>query len=174
MAMLEWRSSTPLPDPFEAAVGDFTLYQVHFTKSLASKDSDLRSELAQVMEKAASFANENRRDTKLRLLFLWDGVYAAMTVIYTDEHNECDGRNVTKCQFTEIDKELNAISCNEPQWHELQRRFTQRVRVIVEEHALNGVLDNLPREIDAYFSDQDRSSYGARNIVIHLLVRPPK
>ena len=171
MLSLEWRTSEPRPNPFEAIAGDLTEYRVHFATSAASAHSDLKRHLIEVVHKAISFAKENVGDNVSRMLFLWDGVYAILTVVCTDEKMERDAHHVISCQFSAIDEQLSKFLPPGPAWSAALNEFSSRVRRFLEGLAAAGHLDEIPASIGVYYSDQDRASLGSSDILVHRLTR---
>lgn len=143
---LVWQTSKPAPDPFEATVGDRTTYQVHFAESEALDLPELEAAIGEVTKKALDFAEANKGERSKRILFLWDVVYATLTVVYTDDSMMHDARNVTKCYFAELDKEGTA------------GKLRGDIRRMIESGC-----GNFPVTVPVYYSDEDRASVGAKN-----------
>jgi len=146
---LVWKPSKPAPDPFEAAAGDRTEYQVHFAQSAAVDPPGIESAIVEVVKKALGFCEANTGERSKRLLFLWDVVYATLTVVYTDDSMMYDARHVTKCYFAELDKVGTA--------EELSNEFRRMIESSVG-HSRRGVV---PVNMPIFYSDQDRASVGA-------------
>src|SRR5690606_34313396 len=91
-----------------------------------------------------------------RLLFLWDVVYATLTVVYTDDSMMYDAHHVAKCYFPAFDKLEPVNQAN----FEAAKRLSHDIRQIIEStmtHYRHGRgFGNLP----IYFSDVDRASSG--------------
>ncbi|HUQ71278.1 MAG TPA: hypothetical protein VM165_17250 [Planctomycetaceae bacterium] len=171
MTTLEWKTAGPKPNAFEATCGDTATYSVHFADSAADTDAEFRDHLSQVIRKAASFASLNLSGAISRIVLLWDGVYATLTVVYTNDTMERDACHVTKCRFSAIDERLNRPNLSDPAWATEQNDFTQRLQRMLEELVASHDLHNLPATVDIFFTDQDRASYGIHNISVHCLAR---
>lgn len=146
---LVWESSKPAPDPFEAAAGDRTTYQVHFAKSTAVDPDAIEAAIVEIVRTALNFSEANKGVRSKRLLFLWDVVYATLTVVYTDDSMMYDARNVTKCYFAELDKEGTA------------RDLRSDIRRMIESSVAQSRHGLIPPTMPVYYSDQDRASMGA-------------
>lgn len=146
---LVWQSSKPAPDPFAAVAGDCTTYQVHFAESAAIDHPGLEDAIGEVVRKAFGFSEANKGERPKRILFLWDVVYATLTVVYTDDSMMYDSRHVTKCYFAELDKEGTG--------GELRNDIRRMIESSVA-HSRRGLI---PETMPVYYSDQDRASVGA-------------
>jgi hypothetical protein len=146
---LHWETSTPALDPFEASVGDLTTYQVHFAESVALKPSELAIALTEIVAKTLEFATANAGDRCARLIFLWDVVYAMLTVVYTDESMAHDAHHVVKCHFIKLDEEG------------VDDEVTDRVRAVLDSEVKRQRTGRLPPTMPVYFSDEDRASVGS-------------
>src|SRR5438309_1090807 len=107
---LVWQSSKPAPDPFEAVAGGRTEYQVHLAECAAVDPDDIKAAIVEVVKKALGFFEANTGECSKRLVFLWDGVYATLTVVFTDDSMMNDARHVTKCYFKELDQQGTAMT----------------------------------------------------------------
>lgn len=145
---LVWKASKPAPNPFEAVAGDRTEYQVHFAESKASDTADIEAAILEVVKKALSFSDANKGERGKRLVFLWDDVYATLTVVYTDDSMMNDARHVTKCYFAELDKKGNL------------KKLSREVRRMIEAALAPSRLGVAPPTIPVFYSDQDRASVG--------------
>ncbi len=148
---LVWKSSKPAPDPFEALAGDQTEYQVHFAQCAAVDAADIEAAIVEVVQKALGFAEANRGERCKRLLFLWDVVYATLTVVYTDDSMKYDARHVTKCYFAEVDKEGAG------------KALSKAVRRMIGSTVAQCRHGLLSATMPVFYSDQDRASVGAVN-----------
>lgn len=146
---LVWQSSKPASDPFEAVAGDRTTYQVHFAKSVAVDPVAIEASIGEVVRKAFGFSEANKGERSKRILFLWDVVYATLTVVYTDDSMLYDACHVTKCFFAELDKESTG--------GELRNDIRRMIESSVA-HSRRGLI---PEAMPVYYSDQDRASVGA-------------
>jgi hypothetical protein len=146
---LVWKSSKPAPDRFEALAGAQTEYQVHFAQSAAVDPADIEAAIAEVVKKALGFSEANRGERSKRLLFLWDVVYATLTVVYTDDSMMYDARHVTKCYFAEVDKEGTA------------KVLSNEVRRMIDSSVAQSRHGLLSATMPVFYSDQDRASVGA-------------
>jgi hypothetical protein len=145
---LVWKTSRPAPDPFAAGAGDRTEYQVHYANSTAVDPVDLEAAIAEVVQKALGFSEANRGERSARLLFLWDVVYAELTVVYTDDSMMYDARHVTKCDFPELDEEGTAEALSD----EIRRMIGASVAQFRD-----GLL---PASLPVFYSRQDRATAG--------------
>jgi hypothetical protein len=145
---LEWKQSKPAPDPFEAIAGDLTAYQVHFADSLAIDDAGIETVIGEIVSKALGFSEANTGERAVRLLFLWDVVYATLTAVYTDESMMYDAHHVTKCYFGEIDKAGSA--------DELSDDICQAIESCLAQ-SRGGLI---PSTMSVFFSNRDRASVG--------------
>jgi len=146
---LEWKASKPTLDPFGAVAGDLTEYQIHFAKSAAVDPAAIEAAIGDITLKAFGFCEANAGERTKRLLFLWDVVYSILTVVYTDDSMMYDARHVTKCSFSELDKEGRGgeLSCDIRRWIKASVAGSRHGR--------------LPETMPVFYSDQDRASYGA-------------
>jgi hypothetical protein len=154
---LDWRTSDPKANPFEATVGDLTTYRVHFAESNASQVSEIERAVADVVAKSLTFTQANSGGRAKRLLFLWDVVYATLTVVYTDDSMMYDAHHVTKCYFAEVDKA------------EIGEEPSGSIRGVLDREVSRQRGQSLPPTIAAYFSDEDRASVGAADFTAHQL-----
>lgn len=145
---LIWESPNPAPDPFEAVAGDWTVHQVHSAETTAVNPSDIDAAIVEVVKKGLSFSEANKGERSKRIVFLWDVVYATLTVVYTDDTMMYDARHVTKCYFVELDKKGNA------------KALSRDVRRIIESTVAQYRRERLPAIIPIFYSDQDRASVG--------------
>lgn len=146
---LDWQTSEPRPNSFEAVAGDLTQYRVHYAESHARELPAVGRAVSGVVAKALGFASAYSGDRGKRLVFLWDVVYATLTVVYTDNSMMHDAHNVTKCYFAELDQARLGEQSSEPVRHFVTQELARQ----------RGKL--LPAALPAYFSDQDRASEGA-------------
>jgi hypothetical protein len=146
---LVWEASQTAPDPFEAVAGDRTLYRVHFATCAAVDPTGIESAVIEIVRKALGFAEANKGQRSKRLLFLWDVVYATMTVVFTDDSMMYDAGNVTKCYFAELDKEETAGELSD----DMRRMIASAVAQSRE--------GRIPPTMPVYYSNQDRASMGA-------------
>jgi len=154
---LVWKSSKPAPDPFEAVVGDRTEYQVHFAESTAADTADVEAAILDVVKKAFGFSEANKGERGKRIVFLWDVVYATLTVVYTDESMMHDARHVTKCYFVELDESGSA------------KALSREVRRMIEAALAPSRLGFVPPTIPVFYSDQDRASVGEADFMAQKL-----
>lgn len=154
---LVWEPSKPAPNPFEALVGDRTEYQVHFAESAAVDPADIEAAIVEVVKKALGFSEANRGKRSKRLLFLWDVVYAMLTVVYTDDSMMYDARHVTKCYFAGLDKEGKA------------KALSSKVGRIIDTSVAHSRHGLIPATMPIFYSDQDRASVGAEEFKAHQL-----
>jgi hypothetical protein len=145
---LVWQSTEPAPDPFEAVVGDLIKYQVQFAQSAAVDLDDVEAAIVEVVKKALGFSEATTGERSQRLLFLWDVVYATLTVVYTDDSMMYDARHVTKCYFAELDKEGTAGA------------LSNQVRQMVDSSIARFRRGLLPARMCVFYSDEDRASVG--------------
>jgi hypothetical protein len=160
MALL-WETSRPAPDPFEAIAGDRTEYQVHLAKSPAVDPLDIEAAIVEVVKKALSFFDANRGERSARLLFLWDVVYADLTVVYTDDSMMYDARHVTKCYFPALDGAGTAEALSE------KTRRMIGTAVAQFRHGL------IPACMPAFYSCEDRASVGPEDFEVQQLTGDP-
>lgn len=169
MAVLKWESSGPVPNPFEAVAGGFTEYCVHIANCDSTEDGNLRAALADVIRKSLSFASTSLSGIATRLLFLWDAVYADLTVVYADESMMEDAPQVTKCTFVAFGDQLDEIAArDEDEWEEASEALSARIRRLLEDQLASCDLRMLPPRMTVYFSDQERSS-GPSEFVAHQI-----
>ena len=154
---LEWKSSKPAPDPFEAVAGDLTEYQVHFARSAALDHADIEAAIVEVVQKALGFAQANRGERCKRLLFLWDVVYATLTAVYTDYSMMYDARHVAKCYFAEVDK----VGAG--------KALSNAVRGMIASTMARSRHDTLSEAMPVFYSDQDRASVAEANFMAQQL-----
>ena len=145
---LVWQSSAPAPDPFEAVAGDLTEYQVHLAQSAAVDLAEVEGAIVEVVKKALGFSETNAGERTKRLLFLWDVVYATLTVVYTDDAMMYEARHVTKCYFAELDKEGTA------------KALSSQIRQMVDSSIAQFRHGLLPATMPVFYSDEDRASVG--------------
>ena len=146
---LVWKLSKPAPDPLEALAGDRTEYQVNFVESAAVDPAGIQATIVDVVKKALGFSKANSGERSKRLLFLWDVVYATLTVVYTDDSMMHDARHVTKCYFAELDNEGTAED------------LSTEVRQMIESSVAQSRHGLIPASMPVFYSDQDRASVGA-------------
>jgi hypothetical protein len=165
---LTWKTGGPRPSPLAPITLDFTEFRVHFATSIAETNADFKNHLAQVVQKAASFASANITDGISRLLFHWDVVYALLTVVYTDESMTKDAHHVVKCDFTTIDERF---TIKPGDWTSLAVAydFSRQIRAMLGELVSANPLDGLPASIGIYYSDCDRGSSEPDDFVVHRL-----
>ncbi len=146
---LVWKPSKPAPDPFEAVAGDQTEYQVHSAESAALDLPGIEAAIIEVVKKALGLSGSNSGKRCKRVLFLWDVVYATLTVVYTDDSMMYDARHVTKCYFAELDKEGKA------------KKLSSEIRQMIESSIAQSRHGLIPATMPIFYSDQDRASVGA-------------
>lgn len=158
---LTWTLSQPAPDPFEAITGDQTECQVHFAECTTVDPAAVQTAIAAVVKKALGFYEANKGERCQRLLFLWDVVYAMLTVVYTDGSMMLDARHVTKCYFVAIDKQGTA------------KRLSKEVCRMIESSVAQDRHGLLPATMHIFYSDQDRASVGAATFKAQQLSAAP-
>jgi hypothetical protein len=141
-----WKNSEPVVNPFNAFVGDRTECQVHFAESAAVDPVDIEAAIGEVVTKALSFLEANRGERSSRLLFLWDVVYANLTVVYTDDSMMHDARHVTKCSFPELDKAGTAEA------------LSDRIRGMIASTVAQLRHGLIPASMPVFYSCDDRAS----------------
>ena len=124
-------------------------YQVHFAESAAVDPGRIERAIAEFVKKALDFFEANKGDRSKRLLFLWDVVYATLTVVYTDDSMMYDAHHVTKCYFAEVDKAGTAM------------RLSNEVRLMIESSVAKSRQGVLAATMPVFYSDEDRASVGA-------------
>ena len=110
----------------------------------------MEAAIVEVVRKALGFAKANRGECCIRLLFLWDVVYATLTAVYTDVSMMYDARHVTKCYFAEVDKKGEG------------KALSDEVRRMIASEAAQSRRGTLPEAMPIFYSDQDRASVGRR------------
>jgi hypothetical protein len=159
---LVWKASKPAPDPFEAIAGDWTEeYQVHLAVSPAVDPVDIEAAIVEVVKKALSFFEANRGERSARLLFLWDVVYADLTVVYTDDSMMYDARHVTKCHFPELDKAGTAEA------------LSDRIRRMIGSSVAQLRHGFIPARMHAFYSCEDRASVAPEDFEVQQLTGDP-
>jgi hypothetical protein len=142
-------------------VGDPTAYQLHFAQSTAVDPVDIEAAIVEVVTKALGLSEANAGDRSKRLVFLWDVVYATLTVVFTDDSKMYDARHVTKCYFPELDKKGTG------------KALSNQVRQMLNSSMARIHHRLLPATMPVFYSDQDRASVGEKNFKAHQLTNGP-
>lgn len=153
---LNWKGTEPGVDPFAALLGREGQPLVSIATCGAKTEEELIEAIKQLVERTALFARRLVKDAR-RALFLWDPVYAELTIVFTDETMYVDGPLVTRCQFPLLDEILSALSRQSAEKWDLETaRFSQKMREWVAEEVSKV---KFPGDLEVYFSDQARETF---------------
>lgn len=153
---LNWKGSAPGLDPFSALSGEVDQELVSEATCSAASDEEMREAVRQLVGRTALIGRRLIRGAE-RVLFLWDGVYSVLTIVFTDASMYRDGPLVTRCRFPVLDGLHSEVSAqSHDQWDLMTAQFSQKLREMVADAVAQA---KFPPELSVYFSDQDRSSF---------------
>ena len=155
---LDWKTTEPVPDVFEASVGDTFLYVIHYAISLAESDDEIRRDLSETVYKALPYARAATGDRAIFLLLLWDAVYCNLTIVCSDESMMYDSQHVTKCEIHSLERVVSEIE--EDVFDTETEAISLRIENILK-NILNNIDENhLPNDMPILYSAKDRATVG--------------
>ena len=126
---LDWIESKPALNPFEAAAGSKTEHVVYLAHFKELGEAELKSAFISCIEKAIELLPKNIGDDSRYLLFEWDVVYSALTVVVTDDTKQNDSRYITKCIMSTLDEKMKELATtSENSWESKTEEFSELVR----------------------------------------------
>ncbi len=153
---LNWKGAVHSVDPRDAFSATEGKPIVTEASCSALSDVEMDDAIGQLVERTALLARRLVSQTD-RVLFLWDPVYAELSIVFTDVTMYADGPLVTKCKFPLIDEAHSSLSrTDEEKWDLETARLSQRIRELVAAWVSRA---RFPSDMDVYFSDQNRSSF---------------
>lgn len=161
MAEITWKHPKPAVNPFGAVVGDYTKYSVHVCAARAHKGEE-STILQDVLIPALQAAQAVERAEARFILFDFDAVYSALTIVVTDRDRTRDEREVYKLIYHDWDDEVLAItsdSARTKRYDEFQRQMYSLLESALRSDVLAGSVQMLKsRGFTFWFSDGDSES----------------
>jgi len=156
---ITWQAEKSAPDPFATAVGDTIEYHVAYGNSDAVSESDIKTDLAEVIENALPFARSATGQRAANMMFLWDAVYCCLTIVCSDETMMEDSPHVTKCSIDSLEAKVYEIPMEDDAF--LERELiviSETIRGMLKEILENFDANDLPSDMPIMFSCEERSS----------------
>lgn len=133
VGLANWKVTPPLPDPFEATVGDSTRYTVHLLTIERANDAFLRDRLAEFIAAVLRFAERRSRDETRLVAFEFDLVYCRLTVSLFDADFKREDSDQFKLSVVPWDAEVNGEESDEADWEQRANEMWGRLCSLLKE-----------------------------------------
>jgi hypothetical protein len=116
VGLANWKVTPPLPDPFEAAVGDRTEYRVHLLTIERADDRFLRERFVEFLGTVLRFAERRSRPATRLITFMFDVVYCRLTVSLFDSEVKNEETEQFKLSIVPWEAEVRDSEIDEKEW----------------------------------------------------------